>query len=62
MDGADAPPLSGATEAEIKEAIRVASVVARDSAFLAGIDYDIVQFKKELQQVAEHMRKAGARR
>lgn len=54
--------LSGATEAEIKEAVRMASGVARDSTFLAGIDYDVVQFKKELQQIAEHMQKAGARR
>jgi len=39
----------------------VASLVARDSTFMAGIDYDIVQFKRELQQIAEHMQKAGAR-
>lgn len=54
--------LSGATDPEIKEAIRMASIVGRDSTFLAGIDYDVVQFKKELQQIAEHMQKAGARR
>ena len=53
---------SGATDPEIKEAIRVASIVARDSTFMAGIDYDLAQFKRELQQVAEHMQKAGARR
>ncbi len=49
--------LSGAADPEIKEA----SLVARDRAFMASIDYDIVQFKRELQQIAEHMQKAGAR-
>ena len=39
----------------------MASLVARDSTFMAGIDYDIVQFKRELQQIAVHMQKAGAR-
>ena len=51
--------LSGATDDEIQEAVIVASGVGRDSLYLSGMSYDHDKFMSELQQIAEHVQKAG---
>lgn len=38
----------------------MASTVARDVVYMAGIDYDMEQFKRELQQVAEYSQQRQA--
>jgi len=52
--------LSGCSQHEIQEAQQVASIVGRDSVYLAGIDYDVEQFKRELEQMARYIQKKAA--
>jgi AhpD family alkylhydroperoxidase len=49
--------LNGATEAEIEDAVHYAKSSAGWSTYLNGLQIDYDQFKQELLQVAEHLRK-----
>ena len=33
----------------------MASIVGRDSVYMAGVDYDVNKFKQELQRIAEYI-------
>lgn len=53
--------LYGATEAEIEHAVHYAKSSAGWSAYLNGLQVDFNQFKEEIQQIAEHVRKMHAK-
>jgi AhpD family alkylhydroperoxidase len=53
----EAAKLNGATEAEIEDAVHFAKSSAGWSAYLNGLQFDFEQFKKEVQGIAEHVRK-----
>lgn len=48
--------LSGATDAEIEDAVHFAKASAGWSAYLNGLQMDLEQFKQELLQACEHVR------
>ena len=52
--------VSGASEAEIENAIHLAKSVAGWSTYLHGIQVDMNQFKREVQQACEHVRSMQA--
>jgi len=53
--------LSGATDAEIEDAVHFAKSNAGWSAYLNGMQVDFEQFKKEVRQIAEHAKSTQAR-
>jgi AhpD family alkylhydroperoxidase len=53
----EAAKLNGATEAEIEDAVHFAKSSAGWSAYLNGLQFDFEQFKKEVLEIAEHVRK-----
>jgi len=53
----EAAKLNGATDAEIRDAVRYAKSSAGWSAWLNGLQFDFEQFKTEVRQMCEH---AGA--
>ncbi len=53
----EAARLNGATDAEIEDAVHFAKSSAGWSAYLNGLQFDFEQFKKEVQEIAEHVRK-----
>ncbi|HEY3353204.1 MAG TPA: carboxymuconolactone decarboxylase family protein [Polyangia bacterium] len=48
--------LNGATDAEIEDAVHFAKSSAGWSTYLNGLDLDLGQFKKEVNQACEHVR------
>ncbi|MBI5499191.1 MAG: carboxymuconolactone decarboxylase family protein [Deltaproteobacteria bacterium] len=49
--------VNGATDAEIEEATHYAKQTTGWSTYLHGMRVDLEQFRREVQQVAEHVRK-----
>ena len=49
--------LNGATEVEIEEALHYAKASAGWSAYISGLQTDFEQFKTEIRQACEHVRK-----
>ena len=49
--------LSGATDAEIEDAIHYAKSSAGWSTYIQGLDYDYEEFKREIRRAAEYVRK-----
>jgi AhpD family alkylhydroperoxidase len=54
---AEMAKLNGASEAEIEEALHGAKLSAGWSAYISGHQLDFDQFKKEILQVCQHVRK-----
>jgi AhpD family alkylhydroperoxidase len=52
--------LNGATEDEIRDAVRYAKSSAGWSTWLNGLQFDFEQFKTEIQQICEHVGAAHA--
>ena len=50
--------LYGATEDEMKDAVRFAGVSANWSTWLNGLQFDYDQFRKEVKKIVEHVRSA----
>jgi AhpD family alkylhydroperoxidase len=57
----EAARLNGATEAEIEDAVHFAKSSAGWSAYLNGLQFDFGDFKKEVLEIAEHVRKMQAK-
>ena len=55
----EAARLNGATEEEIKDAVRYAGSSASWSTWINGLQFDFDKFKKEIDQVCEHIRSAA---
>lgn len=53
----EAAKLNGATEAEIEDAVHFAKSSAGWSTYLNGLQFDFDQFKDEMRQAAEYIRK-----
>lgn len=51
--------LNGATEAEIEDAIHFAKSSAGWSTYVNGAQLDLEEFKKEIDQACEHVRKSS---
>lgn len=49
--------LFGATDAEIEDAAHTAKHTAGWSSYLRGLDYDLDEFKREVDQACENMKK-----
>ncbi len=54
--------LHGATDEEISEVAYLASLTARWSAMIHAQNYDYEVFKREVEQVGEHLQKKMSRR
>lgn len=54
--------LNGATEAEIEDAVHYAKSSAGWSAYINGLQYDFEQFKGEVLQACDHVRKGAEAR
>jgi len=50
-----AAQMHGATDAELEEAVSLASFTSRYSAMLHAQEYDLDQFKDEVADIAEHL-------
>ncbi len=57
----EAARLNGATEDEIREALLLGSLTNLFSTFLNGSQYDLEHFKKETDEMVEHVREKGTR-
>lgn len=55
-----AAQLHGATEAELSELFFLASYTPRYSSIIHAQDYDIDVFKRETEQIAEHLQRQAA--
>jgi AhpD family alkylhydroperoxidase len=53
----EAAKLNGATNAEIEDAVHFAKSSAGWSAYLNGLQFEFKQFKQEVLDIAEHVRK-----
>lgn len=54
--------LQGASEAEIEDAVHYAKATAGWSAYVNGLQIDYEQFKREVLQAVEHIRKQPAKK
>ena len=52
----EAAKFNGATEKEIKEALMMAGIVNLFSTYLNGSQYDLEKFKRETDEMLEHVR------
>jgi AhpD family alkylhydroperoxidase len=57
----EAAKLNGATDAEIEDAVHFAKSSAGWSAYLNGLQFEFAQFKQEVLDIAEHVRKVQAK-
>jgi AhpD family alkylhydroperoxidase len=57
---AEAAKLNGATQAEIEDAVHFAKSSAGWSAYINGMQIDYDQFKREMQQIVNHIQAKGA--
>jgi AhpD family alkylhydroperoxidase len=58
----EAAKLNGATDAEIEDAVHFAKSSAGWSTYINGLQLDYAQFKKEVMQVARHVRSMQKRK